>query len=251
MKKILAKLNLVGPLVLQSIKKFFFNRYINKRYLTGVGMEVGPGENPIATSKNTVFLEKFVNNYDLLFPKANKKKFIDGTAEDIPATENSFDFIVSAHCLEHCIDPIKVLKEFKRVLKPNGTMVLILPHCERTFDKGRRISSLSSHIDDHKNKVSRENYLETKGKYYDVFEDFLQIATKWPRHTWISSAKNNDGSWNKAKILDEGIIHYHVWTQNELLDLLKYIGCSISLVMDVMPGRKDSFIIVAKVKNEV
>lgn len=249
MKSIKIKFIILKDLIIQRFHGFFFNRYINRKYLKGIGMEVGPGENPIATSKNTIFLEKFVNDYDKLFPKAKKAKFIDGSAEDIPAQDNSFDFIVSAHCLEHCVDPIRVLKEFKRVVKSDGVIFLILPHCERTFDKGRTISSLKSHIFDHESQVKKEDYLENEGKYYDVFEEFLQIATQWPRHTWISSAKNTDGSWNKSKILDGGILHYHVWTQTEIIDLLKYVGCRIILVMNVMPGRQDSFIVAAEVQK--
>ncbi len=249
MKPIKIKLSILKALIIERILRFFFNRYINRKYLKGIGMEVGPGENPIATSKNTIFLEKFVDNYDEIFPKAQKERFVNGSAEDIPAQDNSFDFIVSAHCLEHCVDPIKVLKEFKRVVKSCGVIFLILPHCERTFDKGRTISSLDSHIFDHEFQVKKEDYLENKGKYYDIFEEFLQIATQWPRHSWISSAKNKDGSWNKSRILDGNFMHYHVWTQNEISELLKYVGCSITLLMDVMPGRHDSFIVVAKVQK--
>ncbi len=243
------KLKKLKNLTIQRVQRFLFNRHINHKFLNGEGMEVGPGEHPFSVSKKTIFLEKFVDDYDVLFPKADKQNFINGEAENVPADDDSFDFLVSAHCLEHCIDPIAVLKEFKRVVKSSGLICLILPHCERTFDKGRFLSTLEGHIHDHENQVTKEDYLKTEGKYFDIFEEFLLIATKWPRHNWISGATNKDGSWNKRKILEEGILHYHVWTQNEVIDLLRYLDCSVNFVKEVMPGRPDSFIVIAEVKK--
>ena len=40
---------------------------------------------------------------------------------------NSLDFIVAKHNLEHYHDPVKTVKEWKRVLKPNGKLGIIVP----------------------------------------------------------------------------------------------------------------------------
>lgn len=249
MKTLTLKIRKLTFYFIQKIKFALFRRFINKSLLIGSGLEVGPGERPFANRNNAIFLEYFVDDYDALFPNAKKDNFISGKAEDIPVPDDSYDFIVSSHCLEHCVDPIKVLKEFRRVLKSSGTILLILPHCERTFDFGRPISTLESHIFDHESEVSKENYLEFEGKYFTVFDDFLRISTNWPRHTWIPSMTHADGTWNKEKILNNGIIHYHVWTQTEIIELLLYVGCKINLVMDVVPGRLDSFIVSATVEK--
>jgi SAM-dependent methyltransferase len=42
--------------------------------------------------------------------------------------DNSLDTVVSFHVLEHLPDPLAVLKDLKRVLKPGGTVVLEVPH---------------------------------------------------------------------------------------------------------------------------
>ena len=241
------KMNALRNLIIPNFTKLIFNNYINKTYLTGYGMEVGPGENPFSTAKETVFLEKFVENYESLFPGAKKDNYISGSAEDIPSPDDSYDFVFSAHCLEHCIDPIKVLKEFERVTKSNGLIFLILPHCNRTFDKGRTISKLEKHIIDYEKEVSKSEYIEESGRHFDVFEEFLEISTKFPRHNWISDAKNIDGSWNKDWIIENGIMHFHVWTQVEIVHLLEYLNYEIVLTIDIMPGRSDSFVVAAKV----
>lgn len=40
---------------------------------------------------------------------------------------NDLDFVISRHNLEHYVDVIKTLIEWKRVLKPGGIMAMVLP----------------------------------------------------------------------------------------------------------------------------
>lgn len=41
--------------------------------------------------------------------------------------DNELDYVVSSHNLEHYVDPIKTLKEWRRVLKLGGILGVILP----------------------------------------------------------------------------------------------------------------------------
>ena len=61
---------------------------------------------------------------------------IDAVTENdnLPFDDNSCDFIVSSHVLEYIYDPIKALREWHRVVKPNGYMYLTVSHKERTVD---------------------------------------------------------------------------------------------------------------------
>ena len=57
---------------------------------------------------------------------------IVGDASDaLPFDASSFDHVIARHILEHMIDPVKVLKEWDRVLKPGGSIVLALPDHEK------------------------------------------------------------------------------------------------------------------------
>ncbi len=49
---------------------------------------------------------------------------IQATAEKLPFADNSFDCIVNRLAIHHFFDPDKVLKEMKRVLKPNGKIII-------------------------------------------------------------------------------------------------------------------------------
>ena len=53
-----------------------------------------------------------------------------GSLESIGLPLASFDFIAASHTLEHLHDPIAFLSEVHRLLKPGGTLALVLPNLE-------------------------------------------------------------------------------------------------------------------------
>lgn len=67
----------------------------------------------------------------LKLEKAKKQlgKFIGviGDAESLPFPENFFDCIFCFETLEHLLDPLKVMQEIKRVLKPEGLCFISIP----------------------------------------------------------------------------------------------------------------------------
>jgi SAM-dependent methyltransferase len=40
---------------------------------------------------------------------------------------DKYDFLLASHCLEHCANSIKTVKEWLRVIKPGGCLLLVLP----------------------------------------------------------------------------------------------------------------------------
>ncbi len=52
----------------------------------------------------------------------------DLNKEKIPSGDESFDVVVAGEILEHTINPYKVVKEFYRILKPKGTLILSVPN---------------------------------------------------------------------------------------------------------------------------
>lgn len=64
------------------------------------------------------------------------------SADKLPFENESYDFIINSHVLEHMYDPISTIKEWLRVIKKGGYLFMIIPHKERTFDKDRQITSV-------------------------------------------------------------------------------------------------------------
>jgi SAM-dependent methyltransferase len=58
-----------------------------------------------------------------------------------PYSDGEFDLIIFAEIIEHLLnDPCKVLREIKRILKPNGTLILTTPNVARLENITKLIS---------------------------------------------------------------------------------------------------------------
>jgi len=57
--------------------------------------------------------------------------------------DGAYDMILSSHCLEHAANPLAALREWRRVVRPGGHLVLLLPDPSRTFDHRRPLTTLA------------------------------------------------------------------------------------------------------------
>jgi ubiquinone/menaquinone biosynthesis C-methylase UbiE len=54
-------------------------------------------------------------------------EFKIGDVEKLPFSDNSVDRLIATHILEHVYRPHEVIREWNRVLKPGGTMSILIP----------------------------------------------------------------------------------------------------------------------------
>ena len=79
--------------------------------------------------------------------KPGSQMICEGT--DLRGIEDAaYDCVLASHCLEHIANPIKALLEWKRVLRTNGILLLVLPHKDGTFDRRRPTTSLAHMVED-------------------------------------------------------------------------------------------------------
>jgi SAM-dependent methyltransferase len=52
-----------------------------------------------------------------------------GYAEALPVEEGSLDYVAANHVLEHCTNPVGVLKEWRRAVRPGGIIAFNVPEC--------------------------------------------------------------------------------------------------------------------------
>ncbi len=58
---------------------------------------------------------------------------IQGFSENLPFPDNEFDVVYSSHVLEHVNDEQRSLEEMKRVLKPDGVLIIGMPTAAMAF----------------------------------------------------------------------------------------------------------------------
>lgn len=61
------------------------------------------------------------------FKKNKRMEFLVADAHQLPFKNNRFEAVFCLEALEHIFDPQKVLSEIRRVLKPGGYLVILVP----------------------------------------------------------------------------------------------------------------------------
>jgi len=96
------------------------------RYFRGCGIDIGGYPDPFSLYREFFPLVTDLKVWDLQ----------DGDAEFVETLPNeSVDFVVSSHCLEHLRDPYVGIQNWFRILKPGGHLVVTIPE-EDLYEQG-------------------------------------------------------------------------------------------------------------------
>ena len=111
---------LVKPLCLCKARKI--GQHCN-RYISGKVLDVGAGRCLIAKELH----EKYntdITCIDIADLNETDMKLIVYDGKKIPFPDSKFDTILIVYVLHHCENPVKVLKECKRVCKNGGSIII-------------------------------------------------------------------------------------------------------------------------------
>jgi SAM-dependent methyltransferase len=128
----------------------------------GSGLEIGPCHNPLFPKREGCK----VKSLDYMSADQLRKKYASDVNVDISKIEDvdfvwngepysklvgaeRFDWIFASHVVEHTPDLISFINECASILKPDGSLFLVVPDKRYTFDVFRQRSSLASVIDAH------------------------------------------------------------------------------------------------------
>ena len=111
-------------------------RHLVEGYCTGHGCDIGFGGDKIKKD-NCIGID-----YATPYAYTGKDKVdiaCDVMHERIPVADDSFDYVYTSHLIEDFTDTTKALKEFIRILKSGGNLILVFPdqkqyedHCAKT-----------------------------------------------------------------------------------------------------------------------
>jgi SAM-dependent methyltransferase len=126
--------------------------------------------------------------------KAPGRQFILEGADlkDIPS--GSYDFVLSSNMLEHTANPLHALHEWKRLLRPGGGLILVVPHRDGTFDHRRPVTSIDHLLGDYERGTGEDDltHLEEIVALHDLAldpagEDIVQFRRRAERNPEIRS----------------------------------------------------------------
>jgi SAM-dependent methyltransferase len=142
--------------------------------LRGRGIDIGCGDDPVCAD---------VERFDVENGDAND---ITRFVTDL----ESYDYVFSSHCLEHMKNPPITLAKWWSLVKPGGTMVVIVPD-ENLYEQGYWPSLFNP---DHKATFR----LGGTTSWSPVSHDFLALATQLP-HSKVLSVRRQDEGYDQAR----------------------------------------------------
>jgi len=174
-------------------------------------------------SKSTVWAkhsEEFL--FDASKPPGNTI-FCDGSAL-VEVPDATYEVLLSCHNLEHFANPVRALKEWQRVLKPGGALVLVLPYYRNTFDHKRTPTKVDHMLEDFERSTGED--------------DLTHLPEILERH----DLKRDPGAGSReqfhARSLDNfanRCLHHHVFDENNSRELLSRSGFEVLAVESAMP----------------
>lgn len=101
-----------------SLNRRLMDSRFTSRWFVGNGLDIGGGSDSIGIYKSLFPLIQNITLYDM--PQGDAQ-YVENVQD------SSFDFIHSAHCLEHMVNPSIALNNWIRVLKPKGYLIMTIP----------------------------------------------------------------------------------------------------------------------------
>jgi SAM-dependent methyltransferase len=151
--------------------------------------------------------------------RAPGKQYVSEASELSFIPEGSYDFLLSSHMLEHSANPLRALYEWQRVLKVDGTLLLVLPHKDGTFDHRRPVTSLEHMIEDFE-RGTGEDDLTHLPEILELHDLSLDPGCDGLESLRARSAKNAE---NRA-------LHQHVFDTRGAVGLVNHVGFQIRAV---------------------
>lgn len=146
----------------KSAKRRFNDGSFHNKFFVGRGVDIGAGADSLALYLH-VFrgLEK-VDSWDTPQGDAMMMAKIE---------DNYYDFVHSSHCLEHMVDPVIALRNWVRITKPGGYLVITVPE-EEMYEHGKWPSRFNG---DHKWSFSIHRTRYNMPKAVSVMEMLLDV----------------------------------------------------------------------------
>lgn len=189
------------------------NRYKYASLLVGEGLEIGALHRPMV--KHSDMDVKYVDLYtskelEAQYPELDgpfvEADIIDDGCILSTVEDSKYDFLIAAHVIEHCKNPLQTFKNWLRVLKPEGLLYFVTPDYRKIFDRDRPLTTVEHMVADYYNPSpdrDRKHYME-----------WASLVDKLPYEEACVKAAELERIDNR--------IHFHTFTTTSMMALLNF-----------------------------
>ena len=144
------------------------------------------------------------------------KQFVSDGCDVSGRAEGSYDFVVASHVLEHVANPLRALIEWKRLLKPSGTLLLVLPHKAGTFDHRRPFTAFAHVKADYDAMVLEDDltHMDEILALHDLELDPPAGTPEQFRQRCLQNASNR-------------AMHHHVFNPDLLVEIFTFLQMAV------------------------
>ena len=194
-------LEIGGPSSLFSLKGYF-PVYLFADRVDGVNF-----------SDNTAWEGRIKEGENYQYYNKTGYQFIKEATDLTGIADESYDFVLSCHSLEHVANPLKAIAEWNRVLKKDGYMVLVLPDKRYTFDVNRPYTSMEHLVKDYEMGTDESDATH--------FEEIISLH-ELKKDEQLSSRDKLEQRLKENKV--HRFAHHHVFSFDLLRQMLAYFS---------------------------
>lgn len=212
------------------------------RYIRGSGIEIGALHRPLQTYHRARV--RYVDRLPTDQLRLVCREVADQTLVEVEQVEDgekltsiadeSCDFVIANHVIEHTRNPIGAIENMFRVLKPNGILYMAVPDKRFTFDAERAVTSYE-HL--------KRDYFEAPE--WSEAEHYLDWITGVGKVTDESKAARRASQIQAGR----ANIHFHVWTQREFIELVLNLRRDFQLPLEIEAMIKNSLELVVVLRK--
>jgi SAM-dependent methyltransferase len=215
------------------------HRSVASRYVYGDGIEIGALDRPLPLPHlaRVTYVDRLwvpglrQAHLELADRKLADVKIVDDIERLQRIPNCSQDFVIVNRVLEHCEDTLGALKNYHRVLKTGGIAYLASCDCRLTFNRARLPTPLPHLIRDHE-----------QGPEWSRVQH-------WEEHTRLVNGvrEPDEVAEQVSHLMRLGYrLHYHVWTEKELLELAKYVCRRFSFRLECFRLEKEDIVAILR-----
>jgi predicted SAM-dependent methyltransferase len=143
-------------------------------------------------------------------------------------------FVIASHVIEHLANPIAMLVDCYRVLRPGGLLVLLVPDRHKTFDRERSPTPLTHVIDEYNRDVREVDDAHVL--------DYMVGTRNTLGDPSVTLGFTPEMMADLVAVHRKRSVHAHVWNLDEFSEVLSFVTDKLGLqwqVVDTMPPGAD------------